>query len=160
MSPALFAHMKNQMEQMKRDMRDDDNEEQNAAGQIEHGPEMYNDDTSEDEPEMPATIAGSQSLSAKFNRLTVEASKRVSSSARSAFTQGSSSSTARAVNANESPMHITIPGDYVEVDNSYVQVDINSHQVRNNIIKGSFEGGEQGDNGVWRMLDMFFFCVS
>ena len=79
-----------------------DNEQHRA------GPEMYNNNTSEDDM---LVTARSQMLSAGFNRFNME--ERVSSSSRSVLIH-ESSSTPR---ADKSPSHIIISGDYTEVDN-------------------------------------------
>jgi hypothetical protein len=138
MSAVQFAFMNNQMAQMMHEMRSEfsgDNDEQNTVG-----PEMYNDDTSDDEM---SDTARSQSISAKLNRLTLE--EGASSSSRFAPNHGSSSTAGK---ADESSRHFIIPGDYTEVNNNYYQIDFDSHKVENNIIVNSFGEGEQGDIGV------------
>ena len=141
MTVTQFAFMRNQMAQMKEEMRSEFSGEQNTVG-----PEMYNDDTSDDEM---SDTARSQSISAKLNRLTLE--EGTSSSSRSP-NHGSSST---AGNADESSRHFIISGDYTEVNDNYYQIDFDSHKVENNVIVNSFGEGNQGDNGVWRVLDMF-----
>jgi hypothetical protein len=105
------------------------------------------DDTSEDD--MPATR--SQSLSADFNRLTIE--EQVSSSSRSGFIHGSSSTTVRA------ERHNIIPGDLTVVDNNLYQSNFDSHKRNNNIVENSFRQGQQENARVWRMFGMFVFVV-
>jgi hypothetical protein len=114
MSGVQFAFMNNEMADMMQEMASDgdNNEEQ---------------DTSEDE--MSVTTRRSQSLSAGFNRLTIE--ERVSSSSRPALIHGSS--------IGKSPRHISIPGDYTEVDDNFYQSDFDSYKVENNIIENSFD---------------------
>ena len=149
MTPAERAHMHNEMLQMKQEMDAefcDEEEEQNAAG-----PEMYNDDTPEDE--MP------QSLSSDFHRLTISG-ERVSASPRSALIQGPSPN---AVQANRSPRYTNIThitGNYTEVDDRLYQYDINSHCVRNNVIENSFGEGIQEVLGGRQMLNMIICLFS
>ena len=124
---------------MKREVRSEfsgEDEEQNAIG-----PEMYNDDTSDDEM---SDTARSQSISSNLNRLTLE--EGPSSSSRSAPNHGLSFTACR---LDESSRHFIILGDYTEVDNSYHQIDFDSHKVQNNTITNSFGDGEQRFNSVW-----------
>jgi hypothetical protein len=122
MSAAQFAFMRNQMAQMDQKM-------DSEFGADTAGPEMYNDDTPGDE--MSATTR-SQSLSAGFNRLTIE--ERAFSSSRSAVIHGSSST--------------AVKGDYTEVDDNFYQINLDSHKKANNIIINSFGEGEQDNIGV------------
>ena len=128
MSAVQSAFMKEQMAYMMREMESEfggDDEEQTAR---------------------------SQSLSADFNRLTIE--ERVSSSSGSALIHGSSESST-AVKGDQSSRHIIIPGDHIEVDDNIYQSDFDSHKKTNNIIENSF--GEAGQEiGVWRKI----ICVS
>jgi len=89
----------------------------------------------------------SQSISADFNRLTLE--EHVSSSSRSAVIHESSSTTVR---TDKSPRHITISGDHIEVDNNLYQTDFDSHKEENNLIINSFGEGNQGDVSVWQTV--------
>ena len=149
MSAGLSAFMKEQMADMMQEMDSEfsgDNEEQNTVG-----PEMYNDDTAEDE----MSTTRSQSLSADFKRLTIEEPASSASSRSAALIYGSSSTVIR---TDKSPRHIIIPGDHIEVDDNFYQSDFDSHRVKNNIIENSFREGDQKDIGVWRMLGMFI-CV-
>ena len=118
MSTVQIAFMNNEMAHMMQEMAseygEDNNEEQDTIG------------SSEDE--MSVTTR-SQSLSASFNRLTIE--ERASSSSRSALIHGSS--------AGKIPRHIVIPGDYTEVDDNFYQSNFDSHRVKNNIIENSFD---------------------
>lgn len=142
MSAVQSAFMNNQMVHMLQEMDSEfseDNDEQNASG-----PEIHNDDTSQDHH---MSFTREQSLSADFNRLTME--ERVSSSSRSVLVHGSSSTTVR---ADQGPKHIIIPGDYTEVDNNFYQNDFDSHKVQNNIVENSFGDGKQNGIRVWQML--------
>ena len=151
MSAVQSASMNNEIANVMQEINSEfsrDNEEQNTFG-----PDMYSDDTPEDD------ATRSQSLSADFNCLTIEERHGIFSSTRSAFIYGSSST---AVRADKNPKHIIIQGDHTEVDNNFYQSDFDSHKVKNNIIENSFGEGEVGgqeDIGVWQMLDMFI-CVS
>jgi hypothetical protein len=130
MSAGESAFMENQMAEMMQEMDSEcgDDEEQIAVG-----PEMYDDDDTSDE-EMSSTT-WSQSLSANFNRLTIEERVYSSPRSRSAFIHGSSST------ADESSRHIFISGNHTEVDDSYHQFNFNSNRVENNIVENSFGGG-------------------
>ena len=99
MSAAQSAFMNNEMENMMQEMESE-----------------FDEDDEDGEDEMSVTTR-SQSLSAGFNRLTIE--ERASSSSRSA-------------------RHIIIPGDYTEVDDNFYQSNFDSHKVKNNIIENSF----------------------
>ena len=128
MSAVQSAFMKEQMAYMMREMESEfsgDEEEQTAR---------------------------SQSLSADFDRLTIE--ELASSSSRSALIHGSSST---AIKGDKGSRHTIITGDHIEVDNNVYQSDFDSHKRRNNIIENSFRDGEQ--EGVWRMHHgMFILC--
>jgi hypothetical protein len=110
MSAVQSAFMNNEMAHMMQEMESE-----------------FGEDNEEVEDEMSVTTR-SQSLSAGFNRLTIE--ERASSSSRSALIHGSS--------AGKSPRRIVIPGDYTEVDDNFYQSDFDSHNVKNNIVKNSF----------------------
>jgi len=110
MSAGQSAFMDNEMAHMMQEM------ESEFGG---------NDEESDDE--MSVTTR-SQSLSAGLNRLTIE--ERASSSSRSTLIHGSS--------AGQSPRHITIPGNYTEVDDNFYQSNFDSHNMKNNIIENSF----------------------
>ena len=146
MSAVQTAFMNNQMaymiQEIDSEFSKDVDEEENMFG-----PEMYNDDTSEDD--MSVTTMRSQSLSADLDRLTIEES--VSSSSRSLFIHGSSST----VRADKSPKHITISGDHTEVDNSLYETDFDSHKEENNLIINSFGDGTPGDVSMWQTVGMF-----
>ena len=130
MSAVQSAFMKEQMAYMMREMESEfsgDNEDQNTVG-----PEIYN---------VGMSATREQSLSADFNRLSIE--ERVSSSSGSALIHGSSESST-AVKGNKSSRHIIIPGDHIELDNNiYYQCDFDSHKKTNSIIENSFGEGEQ-----------------
>lgn len=144
MSAVQSAFMHNQMAHMMQEM-------QAEFGEDNQGPEICNDDISEDDM---STTMRAQSLSADFNLLTIE--ERVPSSSSALSTHGSSST---AVRTDASPTrYITISGDHTEVDNNVYQCDFDSHKVQNNIIENSFGEGKR-DIGVWRTLGMFI-CVS
>jgi len=124
MSAVQFAFMNNRITHMMQKIDSvfsEDNEEQNI---------FEPDDTSEGQ--MSVTTRA-QSLSADFNRLTIE--ERVSSSSQSVHIHGSSSTTVR---ADQSPRHIIIPGDHTEVDNNFYESNFDSHKVENNTIENSF----------------------
>lgn len=120
MSGVQFAFMNNEMANMIQEMAQPEASEFGDEEQDTIGPS---------EDEMSITTR-SQSLSAGFNRLTIE-ERRASSSSRSALIHGSS--------AGRKPRHIVIPGDYTEVDDNSYQSNFDSHKVENNIIENSFD---------------------
>ena len=155
MTPALAGFVNNQMAYMMQEMESEfseDNEEQDSFG-----PEIYSYETSGDDVSV-TTTRRSQSLSADFNRLTID--ERVSSSSRSVHIHGSSSTTGRTDKSPTTSRHIVISGDHIEVDNNLYQADFDSNKVRNNIIKNSFGKGGRENIGVLQMLSMCHLLFS
>jgi hypothetical protein len=105
MSAGQSAFMDNEMAHMMQEMESE-----------------FGGDDEESDDEMSVTTR-SQSLSAGFNRLTIEE--------RATLIHGSS--------AGQSPRHITIPGNYTEVDDNFYQSNFDSYKMKNNIIENSFE---------------------
>ena len=141
LSAVQTAFMDNEMARMIQEMDsefNEDNEEQDIFG-----PEMSIDDLSGNN--MSVTLR-SQSLSADFNRLTIE--ELVPSSSRSVVIHGSSSAT----RADKSLRHKVISGDHTEVDISSYQTGFDSGEEKNNIIINSSGEGKQEDGSQSKVI--------
>jgi hypothetical protein len=140
MSPMEIAFLKNEMVRMSQELDSEfgvADEEQNVLET-----EVYSDDT---EDEMSITTR-SPSLSADFNRLTIEGGGSLSP--RSALIHGLPPTTVGADEIPQQSHHIIISGDHTETDDNFYSFNLNSHKVENNIVEKSFEKGEQEVIGV------------